>query len=74
MRARPLRRLEKEDFAVRIESTHSIDIIDFVDLTQVDPKSRAEGRRQLCAFAQGACRDGQIGVAKVVISNEYLLR
>src|SRR5256714_10791250 len=31
--------LKEEDFAkVRIESTHSIDITDFVDLTQVDPK------------------------------------
>ena len=31
--------LKEEDFSkVRIESTHSIDITDFVDLTQVDPK------------------------------------
>src|ERR1700730_13302546 len=71
--------LKEEDFSkVRIESTHSIDITDFVDLTQVDPKffykpyflEPQKGREKEHALLHKALSGtGKIGIAKVVISN-----
>jgi DNA end-binding protein Ku len=75
--------LSDEDFEkVRIESTHSIDITDFVDLDQVDPKffykpyfiEPQKGGEKAYSLLHKALTDtGKIGIAKVVISNrEYL--
>src|SRR6476661_103224 len=75
--------LKEEDFAkVRIESTHSIDITDFVELTQVDPKffykpyflePQKGGEKAYALLHKALAGTGKIGVAKVVISNrEYL--
>ena len=75
--------LSDEDFEkVKIESTHSIDITDFVDLGQVDPKffykpyflEAQKGAEKAYALLHKALSGtGKIGVAKVVISNrEYL--
>lgn len=75
--------LKEEDFAkVRIESTHSIDITDFVDLTQVDPKffykpyflePQKGGEKAYALLLKALGGTGKIGIAKVVISNrEYL--
>jgi DNA end-binding protein Ku len=75
--------LKEEDFSkVRIESTHSIDITDFVDLTQVDPKffykpyflePQKGGEKAYALLHKALSGTGKIGVAKVVISNrEYL--
>src|SRR6266540_5885102 len=75
--------LKDEDFEkVRIESTHSIDITDFVDLEQVDPKffykpyfleSQKGGEKAYALLHKALSGTGKIGVAKVVISNrEYL--
>jgi DNA end-binding protein Ku len=75
--------LKEEDFAkVRIESTHSIDITDFVDLTQVDPKffykpyflePQKGGEKAYALLHKALAGTGKIGIAKVVISNrEYL--
>jgi DNA end-binding protein Ku len=75
--------LKEEDFAkVRIESTHSIDITDFVDLAQVDPKffykpyflePQKGGEKAYALLHKALAGTGKIGVAKVVISNrEYL--
>ena len=75
--------LKEEDFAkVRIESTHSIDITDFVDLTQVDPKffykpyflePQKGGEKAYALLHKALSGTGKIGIAKVVISNrEYL--
>jgi DNA end-binding protein Ku len=75
--------LKEEDFSkVRIESTHSIDITDFVDLTQVDPKffykpyflePQKGGEKAYALLHKALAGTGKIGVAKVVISNrEYL--
>ncbi|MFL6590109.1 MAG: Ku protein [Chthoniobacterales bacterium] len=75
--------LKEEDFAkVRIESTHSIDITDFVDLTQVDPKffykpyflePQKGGEKAYALLLKALAGTGKIGIAKVVISNrEYL--
>src|SRR5216110_2107136 len=75
--------LKEEDFAkVRIESTHSIDITDFVDLGQVDPKffykpyflePQKGGEKAYVLLHKALSGTGKIGVAKVVISNrEYL--
>jgi len=75
--------LKDEDFAkVRIESTHSIDITDFVDLAQVDPKffykpyflePQKGGEKAYALLHKALAGTGKIGVAKVVISNrEYL--
>src|SRR6266513_6472969 len=71
--------LKDEDFAkVRIESTHSIDITDFVDLTQVDPKffykpyflePQKGGEKAYALLHNALSGTGKIGVAKVVISN-----
>src|SRR5436189_1494446 len=75
--------LKEEDFAkVRIESTHSIDITDFVDLGQVDPKffykpyfleAQKGGEKAYALLHKALAGTGKIGIAKVVISNrEYL--
>jgi len=56
----------------------SIDITDFVDLEQVDPKffykpyflePQKGGEKPYAVFAQRRSANGQIGIAKVVISN-----
>ena len=75
--------LKDEDFAkVRIESTHSIEITDFVELTQVDPKffykpyflePQKGGEKAYALLHKALAGTGKIGIAKVVISNrEYL--
>src|SRR3989440_8103519 len=75
--------LKDEDFEkVRIESTHSIDITDFVELEQVDPKffykpyflePQKGGEKAYALLHKALSGTGKIGVAKVVISNrEYL--
>lgn len=71
--------LKEEDFAkVRIESTHSIDITDFVDLGQVDPKffykpyflePQKGGEKAYSLLHRALSGTGKIGIAKVVISN-----
>src|ERR1051326_3071137 len=75
--------LSDEDFEkVRIESTHSIDITDFVDLENVDPKffykpyflePQKGGEKAYALLHKALSGTGKIGIAKVVISNrEYL--
>src|SRR5205809_4633101 len=75
--------MKDEDFEkVRIESTHSIDITDFVELEQVDPKffykpyflePQKGGEKAYALLHKALSGTGKIGVAKVVISNrEYL--
>src|SRR6187551_1188570 len=75
--------MKDEDFEkVRIESTHSIDITDFVDLGQVDPKffykpyflePQKGGEKAYALLHKALAGTGKIGIAKVVISNrEYL--
>jgi DNA end-binding protein Ku len=75
--------MKEEDFAkVRIESTHSIDITDFVELGQVDPKffykpyflePQKGGEKAYALLHKALAGTGKIGIAKVVISNrEYL--
>jgi DNA end-binding protein Ku len=71
--------LKEEDFAkVKIESTHSIDITDFVDLGQVDPKffykpyflePQKGGEKAYALLHRALTGTGRIGIAKVVISN-----
>ncbi len=71
--------LKDEDFEkVRIESTHSIDITDFVDLEQVDPKffykpyflePQKGGDKAYALLHRALSGTGKIGVAKVVITN-----
>jgi DNA end-binding protein Ku len=71
--------LKEEDFAkVKIESTHSIDITDFVDLGQVDPKffykpyflePQKGGEKAYTLLHRALTGTGKIGIAKVVISN-----
>src|SRR5438128_2198695 len=75
--------LSDEDFEkVRIESTHSIDITDFVDVGQGDPKffykpyflePQKGGEKAYALLHKALSGTGKIGIAKVVISNrEYL--
>jgi DNA end-binding protein Ku len=75
--------LQDEDFEkVRIESTHSIDITDFVQLEQVDPKffykpyflePQKGGEKAYALLHKALSGTDKIGIAKVVISNrEYL--
>jgi DNA end-binding protein Ku len=75
--------LKDEDFQkVRIESTHSIDISDFVELDQVDPKyfyrpyfleAQKGGEKAYALLHKALSGTGKIGIAKVVIANrEYL--
>ena len=71
--------MKDEDFEkVRIESTHSIDITDFVDLEQVDPKffykpyflePQKGGEKAYAVLHKALSGTGKIGIAKVVISN-----
>jgi len=71
--------LKEEDFEkVRIESTHSIDITDFVNLEQVDPKffykpyfleAQKGGEKAYTLLHRALTGTGKIGIAKVVISN-----
>ena len=71
--------MQEEDFAkVKIESTHSIDITDFVDLEQVDPKffykpyflePQKGGEKAYGLLHKALAGTGKIGIAKVVISN-----
>src|SRR6266516_1865024 len=71
--------LKDEDLEkVRIESTHSIDITDFVELEQVDPKffykpyflePQKGGEKAYTVLHKALSGTGKIGVAKVVISN-----
>ena len=71
--------MKEEDFAkVKIESTHSIDITDFVDLGQVDPKffykpyflePQKGGEKAYALLHKALAGTGKIGIAKVVISN-----
>ena len=72
--------MNEEDFAkVKIESTHSIDITDFVDLGQVDPKffykpyflePQKGGEKAYSLLHKALSGTGKIGIAKVVISNK----
>src|SRR5258705_5880051 len=71
--------MNEEDFAkVKIESTHSIDITDFVELDQVDPKffykpyflePQKGGEKAYALLHKALSGTDKIGVAKVVISN-----
>lgn len=71
--------MKEDDFAkVKIESTHSIDITDFVELEQVDPKffykpyflePQKGGEKAYALLLKALRKSGRIGVAKVVISN-----
>jgi DNA end-binding protein Ku len=71
--------LKDEDFEkVRIESTHSIDITDFVAVEQVDPKffykpyflePQKGGEKAYAVLHKALSGTGKVGVAKVVISN-----
>ncbi|MBA3832812.1 MAG: Ku protein [Chthoniobacterales bacterium] len=71
--------LKEEDFEkVKIESTHSIDITDFVELGQVDPKffykpyflePQKGGEKAYALLHKALSGTGKIGIAKVVISN-----
>ncbi|MEP6698364.1 MAG: Ku protein [Verrucomicrobiota bacterium] len=71
--------LKEEDFAkVKIESTHSIDITDFVELEQVDPKyfykpyflePQKGGEKAYTLLHKALTGTNMIGIAKVVISN-----
>jgi DNA end-binding protein Ku len=71
--------MKDEDFEkVRIESTHSIDITDFVDVEQVDPKffykpyfleGQKGGEKAYAVLHKALSGTGKIGIAKVVISN-----
>ena len=75
--------MKDEDFEkVRIESTHSIDISDFVEVEQVDPKffykpyfleAQKGGEKAYALLHKALSGTGKIGIAKVVIANrEYL--
>ncbi len=75
--------MNDEDFEkVKIESTHSIDITDFVELEQVDPKffykpyflePQKGGEKAYALLHKALSGTDKIGIAKVVISNrEYL--
>jgi len=71
--------MKEEDFEkVRIESTHSIDITDFVELEQVDPKffykpyflePQKGGEKAYAVLHKALSGTAKIGIAKVVISN-----
>ena len=71
--------LKDEDFEkVKIESTHSIDITDFVEVNQVDPKffykpyflePQKGGEKAYALLHKALSGTDKIGIAKVVISN-----
>lgn len=75
--------LRDEDFAkVKIESTHSIEITDFVEQTQINPKffykpyflePQKGGEKSYSLLHRALTETGRIGIAKVAISSrEYL--
>lgn len=75
--------MSDEDFEkVKIESTHSIDITDFVEVEQVDPKffykpyfleAQKGGEKAYALLHKALTGTGKIGIAKVAIGNrEYL--
>jgi DNA end-binding protein Ku len=75
--------LKDEDFQkVRIESTHSIEITDFVEQSQINPKfyykpyflePQKGGEKGYALLHRALLETGKIGVAKVAISSrEYL--
>ena len=75
--------LQDEDFEkVKIESTHSIEITDFVDQSQINPKffyrpyfleAQKGGEKPYALLYKALLESGKIGIAKVVIlSREYL--
>ncbi|MDQ6809583.1 MAG: Ku protein [Verrucomicrobiota bacterium] len=75
--------LSDEDFEkVKIESTHSVDITDFVELDAVDPKyfykpyflePQKGGEKAYALLREALLKSGKIGIAKVAIRNrEYL--
>ena len=75
--------LSDQDFEkVRIESTHSVDITDFVELNAVDPKyfykpyflePQKGGEKAYALLREALIKSGKIGIAKVAIRNrEYL--
>lgn len=75
--------LSDEDFEkVKIESTHSVDITDFVELDAVDPKyfykpyflePQKGGEKAYALLREALMKSGKIGIAKVAIRNrEYL--
>ena len=71
--------LKEEDFEkVKIESTHSIDITDFVEAEQVDSKffykpyfleAQKGGEKAYSLLLKALAGTGKIGIAKVVISD-----
>lgn len=75
--------LKDEDFEkVRIESTHSVEITDFVEQSQINPKffykpyfleAQKGGEKSYALLHRALTDTGKIGIAKVAISNrEYL--
>ncbi len=75
--------LQDEDFEkVKIESTHSIEITDFVEQSQINPKffykpyflePQKGGEKPYALLYKALLQSGKIGIAKVVIlSREYL--
>jgi DNA end-binding protein Ku len=75
--------LQDEDLEkVRLESTHSIEISDFVEAAEVDPKffyrpyfleAQKGGEKAYALLRKGLKETKKLGIAKVVISNrEYL--
>ena len=75
--------LKDEDFEkVKIESTHSIEITDFVDQAQINPKffyrpyfleAQKGGDKPYALLYKALLDSGKVGIAKVVIaSREYL--
>jgi DNA end-binding protein Ku len=75
--------LKNEDFEqVKIESTHSVEITDFIDQTQINPKffyrpyflePGKGGEKGYALLHKALVETGKVGVAKVAIQNrEYL--
>lgn len=75
--------LEEDDFEkVRIESTHSIEITDFVEQAQINPKffykpyflePQKGGEKTYSLLYKALLETGKVGIAKVVIQRrEYL--
>jgi len=75
--------LKEEDFEkVRIESTHSVEITDFVEQAQINPKffykpyfleAQKGGEKSYSLLHRALTETGKVGIAKVAISSrEYL--
>ena len=75
--------LQDEDFEkVKIESTHSIEITDFVEQSQINPKffykpyfleAQKGGEKPYALLYKALLETGKIGIAKVaILSREYL--